>query len=323
MLRQFHFAGFLFWKEQNERKNYWHINLIDDKIYIGQSIDIMSRFYKHKSLLRRNIHTNQYLQNAINKYNIDNFFFEIQEQIPFELYTKSFLTEREKYWVNFYENLLGKNMLYNIANPVDPHDVSEKTREKLSNIFKRTSPEDIAFVNQIFELRSQNLSYEKIAKIVGRAPITVQNVILGKKRKNSDYQQNYEKVKNIKISISGKNHYGAKISSEDQLEVNKIFDLRARNLTYKQISQITGYSKTYVASVINGKKRNHNEIEFLKNKEKIKDIKIMKNGLTKQQYQEKIDKILKLKSDNLSIKQIIEIVGWCDSQIRNILKKYQ
>ena len=52
-------------------------NKQNDKFYIGSSINIEMRWYAHKSCLRRNVHTNQHLQNAWNKYGEDNFIFSI------------------------------------------------------------------------------------------------------------------------------------------------------------------------------------------------------------------------------------------------------
>lgn len=52
-------------------------NKQNDKFYIGSSINIEMRWYAHKSYLRRNVHANQHLQNAWNKYGEDNFIFSI------------------------------------------------------------------------------------------------------------------------------------------------------------------------------------------------------------------------------------------------------
>ena len=43
-------------------------NNISKKEYIGQSINIEKRWKDHKKDLRNNIHKNQHLQNAYNKY---------------------------------------------------------------------------------------------------------------------------------------------------------------------------------------------------------------------------------------------------------------
>mgnify|MGYP003653975226 CR=1 FL=1 len=52
-------------------------NKQNKKFYIGSSVNIETRWYAHKSYLRRNIHSNSHLQNAWNKYGEDNFIFSI------------------------------------------------------------------------------------------------------------------------------------------------------------------------------------------------------------------------------------------------------
>ena len=52
-------------------------NLVNGKLYIGQTINYKSRKEKHLSLLRRNDHHNPYLQKAYNKYGEDAFEFSI------------------------------------------------------------------------------------------------------------------------------------------------------------------------------------------------------------------------------------------------------
>lgn len=55
---------------------YGIVNLVNDKIYIGQTVqDVALRIKQHKWELRSNKHTNLHLQRAYDKYGEDNFFF--------------------------------------------------------------------------------------------------------------------------------------------------------------------------------------------------------------------------------------------------------
>lgn len=73
------------------------INTIDNKFYIGSSLNIKSRIYKHKNKLRLNKHDNIYLQRAWNKYKEDCFKFEVV------LYClPEFLRECEQEYINKY-----------------------------------------------------------------------------------------------------------------------------------------------------------------------------------------------------------------------------
>lgn len=99
-------------------------NKVNNKCYIGSSIDITNRFYVHLSSLRHNKHQNIYLQNAWNKYGEDNFDVEIIEQCD-----KCILSEREQYYVD----LLGN---YNITKEVIRNTPSEESKLKHSNTRK-------------------------------------------------------------------------------------------------------------------------------------------------------------------------------------------
>lgn len=77
--------------------------LINNKKYIGQSIFTQRRFNSHKKDLRDNEHCNRHLQNAYNKYGLENFRFYILEE--FDLFISSEdLTEREKYYIHLYNS---------------------------------------------------------------------------------------------------------------------------------------------------------------------------------------------------------------------------
>jgi group I intron endonuclease len=84
-------------------------NKIDKKVYIGSSLNISSRHYKHFWLLRKNIHDNNYLQNSFNKFGEYNFVFEIVEFCD-----KSELIERENYYINHF-NSNSLEFGYNLA----------------------------------------------------------------------------------------------------------------------------------------------------------------------------------------------------------------
>lgn len=84
-------------------------NILNGRKYIGQSVDIQMRFYGHKSKLNRNIHDNQHLQFAWNKYKENNFKFYIIEKC-----NKNLLNEREIYWIDLYGTEKCEE-LYNIA----------------------------------------------------------------------------------------------------------------------------------------------------------------------------------------------------------------
>lgn len=78
-------------------------NLINHKIYIGQSVEIEHRFQRHKCA-----QDDYVIHKALRKYGIENFSFTIIEECLPEL-----LDEKENYWIAYYNSLIpnGYNMI--------------------------------------------------------------------------------------------------------------------------------------------------------------------------------------------------------------------
>ena len=81
-------------------------NLKDNKIYIGQSTDIKTRWSNHiKAALKIDSVAHSRVHDAMGEEGIWNFTFELLEQCP-----KEKLNEREKYYIEFYQsNIYGYN----------------------------------------------------------------------------------------------------------------------------------------------------------------------------------------------------------------------
>lgn len=78
-------------------------NLINHKIYIGQSIEIERRLQKHKT-----IKDDLYIHRAIQKYGVKNFSFDIIQKC-----SQKQLDEKQIYWIQYYNSLIpnGYNMI--------------------------------------------------------------------------------------------------------------------------------------------------------------------------------------------------------------------
>lgn len=87
-------------------------NLSNNKIYIGQSINIYQRYKAHQqyALNPKSREYNTPIHNAIRKYGIQNFQLEILEQCTTEQ-----LDEKEIYWINYY-NSTDRAIGYNLTN---------------------------------------------------------------------------------------------------------------------------------------------------------------------------------------------------------------
>ena len=109
-------------------------NLVNGKMYIGQSIDIYKRWKEHNNIAFRTTSKsyNYPLYKAIRKYGIDNFKFEIIEECSIEK-----LNDKEIYYIDKYNTcIFNKNSFgYNMTLGGEGHrgyKHSEETKQKIS-----------------------------------------------------------------------------------------------------------------------------------------------------------------------------------------------
>lgn len=112
-------------------------NKINDKKYIGKSINIEQRFSAHKTVLvktdRDKKKTNRYLHSAVQKYGLDSFEFTILE--VFTDIDEDMLKDRELYWMDFYRSY-ERDSGYNLRRDSSTASiVHQETREIFSLIF--------------------------------------------------------------------------------------------------------------------------------------------------------------------------------------------
>lgn len=103
-------------------------NTINNKTYIGSSVNILNREYKHFWMLKKGLHDNEYLQKSFNKYGEKFFLFEVIEYCDYNS-----LIDKENYYIELYEsNNLNKG--YNLAkvNDFRRNTFNEEVKVKLS-----------------------------------------------------------------------------------------------------------------------------------------------------------------------------------------------
>lgn len=159
-------------------------NLINGHMYVGGSVDIMRRFRQHKLGVDAGIHP---IDNAIKKYGVDNFSFQIITELPPDW---KIISEYEKYWIKFYNtfedpkhyNLTkggeGKNGYIpspetrkKISESKKGHDCSPETRKKISASMKGKHHSDetkhkISEANKGKWIRENHSSYKNYARVL-------------------------------------------------------------------------------------------------------------------------------------------------------------
>lgn len=120
-------------------------NLTDKKVYIGSSINLGNREYKHFWLLDKNKHDNQHLQNSYNKFSRKSFEFTI-----IEMCDESSLIERENYYITYYKSNIQEHG-YNMAtvNEFRRNSYNDEVKLKLSksNLIKNGNFVSFSLIN--------------------------------------------------------------------------------------------------------------------------------------------------------------------------------
>ena len=125
-------------------------NLANNKVYIGQSVDIENRWRQHIQELNNNAHINKHLQSSWNKYGSQNFSFSVICEC-----NEDKLTELEQYWIDMYGGINSKlnynnreagnkgrlsqdsiNKCKESAKKVKHNPLSESTKIKISEALK-------------------------------------------------------------------------------------------------------------------------------------------------------------------------------------------
>lgn len=106
-------------------------NKVNNKVYIGKSINIYKRIVMHvcKLNMRDIKHENQHFINAWHKYGRNNFEYFVLEHLELD---EELLKEREMFWMNIYEST-NRDKGYNLRMDSSTNMiVNEETRKKLS-----------------------------------------------------------------------------------------------------------------------------------------------------------------------------------------------
>lgn len=106
-------------------------NVVNNKFYVGSTVDSRKRFWAHRKALRLGNHDCIHLQRAWNKYGEDCFKFEIIEQLN----SKEELYPAEQKWLDEH---FGKDYCYNVAAHADSpmRDASPEFRAKHAQIMR-------------------------------------------------------------------------------------------------------------------------------------------------------------------------------------------
>ena len=127
------FLRILYYTNNHMKGIYKITNLKNNKVYIGESLDIKKRWGTHKQHLTKRVHDNKYLQHSWDKYGEKYFYFEVLEEMNTTV-TKKELKLKELFYIKEYQSYL-KSKGYNIS--VDTETMIQNMNEQTNYTLKK------------------------------------------------------------------------------------------------------------------------------------------------------------------------------------------
>jgi len=143
-------------------------NIIDNRVYIGSTINLHKRWNEHKRDLLKNKHQNIHLQRFVNKYGLDKLNFSVIETVIDD----NILLNREQYYMNITENkfniaenssapMLGKTHTMSAIKKISSHSSG-----KSNPMFGKKRPEWLINKLTACSLNRLKTNEEKIKRII-------------------------------------------------------------------------------------------------------------------------------------------------------------
>lgn len=313
-------------------------NKVNNKCYIGQSIDIDRRIKEHVRGLNKHRSHNPYFQNAWDKYGESNFEFEILEEVD----NANDLDDREIHYIALYKSS-DRNYGYNITDGGNNLMASDSYRKicSMNSRFNRSdlTEEDVRHIKLLLycmmdrtEMSKMfNVSTKVITQIsTGGSYVYITPELNDKIHNLKDkmiYERNLEILKlfdnglritdivkkmDLSTSIVEKCVYKyrmnkIKLNKEKRIDIyNRVFELYNEGVNKYQISKKLNISPSLVAKYLNGM---HNPNGKLPYKKIIPEI------------EERI--IHMFFKENISVKDIAKVINVSDNTIRDYINKYK
>jgi len=144
-------------------------NLINNKMYIGLSTNIYTRWDSHRNMLNRNDHFNIFLQRSWNKYKENNFKFSI-----IEICIEDELSQKEIYYIKLYDANNDKYG-YNLSSGGDKPKINE---ESLIRKSLKYSKRVLQFAKDGLFI-AEHLNSHKVGELYKVSPSAIHQCCLG------------------------------------------------------------------------------------------------------------------------------------------------
>jgi len=241
-------------------------NILNNKIYVGSSVNIDKRWKEHKNHLKERKHHSVLLQRAWDKYGEQSFLFEILEEVS----NPEHLLAYEQVYLDYYKSY-EIDRGYNICKIAGSHlgiKRSEETRKKLSEAAKNRNEETRK------KLREANVGKKHSEQTKQKLREVRQNLSEETRKKLSEAakNRNEETRKNMSEAQKGKVPWNKGKQTSDQTKsilserkektkkkVEKICPETGIVVEYKSLkdAERDGYHRYHIIECCNGIAKKH------------------------------------------------------------------
>lgn len=207
-------------------------NLINHKVYIGQTNNPKRRFQEHKNKGYQT-RENNLLYRAFDKYGIENFSFEVLEE------NVSNYNEREKYWIKYYDS---HNNGYNMTDGGEEPPVFHNENHPMATHDR----DDYEYIKYL--LKETNISTKDIAKLTKYNTSSINRINVGELWFDENETYPIRKLQ-------------SRIGKRERAELIKN-DLINTSLTQKQIADKYKVGRTTVTAINNGQNFHDDNLEY-------------------------------------------------------------
>lgn len=221
-------------------------NKINQKVYIGQSVDIKCRWYSHYSSGAGNCSdSHTALHQAMYDLGRENFYYEIIEECD---HTK--LNEQETYWITYYNSVVpnGYNMNYggDALSQGENNGRSILTESQVTEI-RLMYNAHIPFRDAWERYKDTGISKRGFQKVWHFE--TWKHIL---PEVYTDENRKWHRTFSKKVALNEKSHVGNNQQRAcSEKEIAYIRKLRAEGKTYKEIHKITGRSTSVIGKYCN------------------------------------------------------------------------
>jgi group I intron endonuclease len=201
----------------------------NNKVYIGISNNLTRRKSDHLNNLLEKCHKNKFLQNAYEKYGVENFRFEILEICEIDS-----LVIKEEDYIKKYNSFNNKRG-YNLTSGGEHFKISESTKKKLSKVKSGRKLSDKTKTKLVIHNLLKNRPELKIELLDGKIFVDGKEYIKSKKGKFKTPQDDIEYIERRKEISKRQSEFAKKMATNRVKSKEEIEKIRSANLGNKHM----------------------------------------------------------------------------------------